>query len=338
LAPETGKRVWVRSVHEGGTRAASPALCGVAKQGRCLLMYGAVTTVVSADTGEPLWTFSASPVATFPFHLKRAAGDASSTGQATPPATASYTPQIHASGLRGYSSRSHAYSGSYGTRQMAMLQHSYLQRTIPPQMLAARQRQPVRLVGPTTAWANAQGGVDRLGVLSGDHLLLLSPQGILAVHRDFPIVAAQLPQAAYGSYLGTLGQKVCLLRGDALLIADLAEEQLATLSLARVNADRGTLVRGFMQGARVYISGSNGLLCLNARTQKEIFFQAWSEDVAAAARDRVTQQAHYFLGGVHTGGASGRLPPVGLAEPNLLCMPLGQSGLVLLDATSGGTP
>lgn len=163
---------------------------------------------------------------------------------------------------------------------------------------------PVRLVAPAAEWAaNAASVQSRYGLVDRDRLLLFGSQQFCVVRLDLPFHSETVE--VDGTFVGMSGNVACVLRADALTLADTVSGQTAKFSLTP-EADAGPLeevsdvvfangqiIRGaagasvgrlqaVVDGPVVYLSTPQGITCVNAQTAEAIFSSPWPKNVTPA--------------------------------------------------------
>lgn len=294
LDAATGKAHWQRDYPGTNiTFPLHPLNAGASYANGRILLYGSATRIIRADDGEVLYSFDPGAVRHFPISLEAAASD-SAAGSPAAGAGASAA-AIHAAARRGFGS---ARLG-YGMTPHGFMIMDYHQRDAAGRgwmMPNAGQRMVLANAAAVWAGMTGDGGMGQLrqGVLHGDRLLLISPQGLRAMRLDLPFAAT--PPSASGSLIGLSGRHACVLSGAAVLIVDLDTGRAEAIPLPAATpeestaaargmpgmpfASHGGIPNAAVDGPFVYVSSGRGLAAYHVGSRQRIWNAEWPASVA----------------------------------------------------------
>jgi hypothetical protein len=303
-----------------------------------LLIYGARTAVLNADTGEVVWSFDPARVRRFPVSLH---GPGESPPKERPPAYApawgrtpnpqrppwisgpvyarqggyvSVTSYQHAisfsSGRRLYLPPPYypptTSSGSYSSRPSSPRYVNYLRPDSPGALLQQRSTR-LALVAPGVRWAASHAietFVARLGVVYGDRLLLFGSDELLVSPLELPLGGLSL--AVSGTFVGMAGRNACMLTADSLVTLDVVDGTIDSYRLSELTeGKKDARIQAVVDGPLVYRLGPGGILCVNPRTARRIFKAPWPEAAGFKEVGLVNESpiGPYVLQGVATSGS-----------------------------------
>jgi hypothetical protein len=124
-----------------------------------------------------------------------------------------------------------------------------------------------------------------------DRWLLLGngPNSNLNIIRtDLPLKGRQF--SLQGQFLGTSGRTLCAFQpvysgggpqpGGNLAMADLLDASQRSFQLNELAGPGGAPMQAAIDGPAVYVSGPQGILCVNARTAQRLFLAPWPKSIA----------------------------------------------------------
>lgn len=293
LDATTGKVRWMREYPK--QQAATPVPVTSQDSGASysegrIFFYGAATVVVSAATGDVLWSFDAGRAKAFPISLAE---------QQTPAVVTTPTPMI---GGYGYSNGWRRSLSAMQGGAMQILPIDYWQARQQQQgMLAQLQAgQQFALLNSAATWAaGGNGESQRRGVLVGRRLLLFSSSGLHIVRLDLPFAGQQV--AATGVYAGTNGRYACLGNPGGVALVDLESgkaegiEGASGVALPQATEDDADVIPGLvapviptvagvvriaLAGTMLYVSDASGISGYHVRTRQRILLGPWPKSVA----------------------------------------------------------
>ena len=158
-------------------------------------------------------------------------------------------------------------------------------------------------------WSVASlNGSQRFALLLGNRLVLATNENMSIMDTEFPI--AGRTTANLGMYFGRIGQIACFLRNNEFCGFDLSTGVRRNYRLNEITGGQsGVRVQGMIDGPLVYLTGSQGVLCLNVLAAKRTFFAPWPADSQLDSDDprlpleasnidqstHIRASAHWFL-------------------------------------------
>ncbi|MFP4055440.1 MAG: PQQ-binding-like beta-propeller repeat protein [Candidatus Brocadiia bacterium] len=280
----SGKLVWERQLACESGAGAEWHRSGASVDGGRLLVYGPCAAVLDARTGEVVWSFEPSRVRRFPVRL---GGPGATSGQAGA-VSAATSPALR---YRGYP---RCRVPGWRSRRQVL---DYFQSRAGPLRLGEIAASQAALAAPAVAWADVGEGAARLGVMFGERLLLLGPQGLHVLRLDLPLAARRMP--ASGTFVGMAGEVACLLQEGGLLFADLGSGETRPYSLEALADGRNhPRIQAAVDGILVYVTGPGGVLCVNARANQRVFQAKWPAGVKVPPPPGEPQPRQYLWQGV----------------------------------------
>jgi len=317
---ETGKVLREAALATDKGASATWADSGASFSRGRLLVHGACSAVLRADTTEEEWSFEPAKPRKLPVKLKEpgsggAAGGASALSAmgapfGTHPGRGGVV--LH-SGFGGYSRR---YRGRRGGGPQYVYLNHFAQGPARVQQHWGGYGPPsgAVLAAPAVIWASCRGQ-PRLGVLDGGRLLLFRHSKLLVLDLDLPLKGREIDVS--GTFVGTAGRVACMLQGGQLALADTRTGKVKTYGLAEVVAGRSNpRLDACVDGPHVYVTGPGGILCVNARAGLRVAFSTWPE-LVAPGKGTAPQSVYYHLQGtgVAANNAQGPcIPPTCLVD------------------------
>ena len=308
-----GKVRWFRKLVSTTTMVLSPYNCGVSVANGRVLVYGPSTAVLSEDTGEIDWSFSAMPIRRYPLRLNEPEeSDGTSPGVAAPRASHLTTRRVavslgHGQGQgRGswqstsalpmlinaspqYYSKSRSIQSQQG--QHFAVQVGSVLRTPPPTYVnylargggswsTSASAGGVALTTPAVVWAMTPSPHTRMGLLAGNRMLLCGPSTMLNMRLDLPLGGFET--GISGAWLGFAGHVGCVLQPTQLYFVDVTRRSIGFRSFPLQSLTKGrpgAHVDAVIDGTLIYLTGPNGVLCVNAVTNKRVFLVSWPNEM-----------------------------------------------------------
>lgn len=145
----------------------------------------------------------------------------------------------------------------------------------------------VCLSAPAVQWAAQVHGVRQAWLVGRWLLLGGGPDASLHVIRtDLPLKGLRLP--LQGQFLGTSGRTLCTFEAanqvGVLVMTDLLDGGRRTYPLSELAGPGGVAMQAAIDGPAVYVSGPQGILCVNARTAQRLFLAPWPKSAAPGGR------------------------------------------------------
>lgn len=297
LDPQSGKMRWEREYPR--SKEAGPVYglnSGASLSDGRLLLYGAATVVVSAATGDVLWSFDARRARTFPISL------------AAPGTTAVASP---APTSMAYSRRSSW--GGTPSQQFIAMDYSMRRQSGSFVYGGGMGQGQIAFTNSAAAWATntPHRSGTRFAVLQGNRMLLFSDQGMWSVRLDLPFTTAYLQ--ANGTFLGSTADRAFLLSGEMITSVSLESGKWETIGLSPVErmedpddeseempvaVSRGVRnMRAAVGSSLIYVSENDGISAWNPRTRQRVFQSTWPKSVAPKVTATQPEQAQYTLHG-----------------------------------------
>lgn len=301
LDRDSGKVVWQRTFgwqEQAGAAQAMPQPgmlgphnSGASLAGRRLLVYGPRTAIVDLENGEVEWSFEPWRVRRLPVKLVEpviANLDVPfvAAPSAYPPSYPSYGIASRSYGASRYYPPSAGYAPSYatyGTQSVYYLDYLALHGGGLPTV-------DVCLISPAVQWAAQVNNVRQAWLL--DNWLLLGSGGanmnLNVMRTDLPLKGVQI--SLPGQFLGVSGRTLCAIQplypngryqpGGTLAMTDLPDGSQRSFQLNDLAGPGGAPMQAAIDGPAVYVSGPQGILCVNARTAQRLFFAPWPKSIA----------------------------------------------------------
>ncbi len=297
-----------------GAGAPMAACCGAWRHGPTWLVYGTSASIVDLDRREEVWSFASAESGQFPLRLEAPADRGSpavtmrpgSGGSSGAPSPSGF---VVGQSAAPFGRPGHPASGPAPVRIVNMTQPN-LNASMP-----SRQT-PVALTLPANAWANLSsvGGQPRLGIMTGERLLLASGQGSVLLPLDLPLSGTSV--AIGGTFIGLEGSRACFLDAQGLSTVMLETGQVERIPLGGPQHGQG--VRGGVGGTRraavldgplAYVTEPGGVTGINVVTGRRVFEASWPKDVVdapvapgqggqATGRGGQATNVNYMLGGI----------------------------------------
>ncbi len=293
IDPATGKIVWdqVFAVEEGKSVNVGWQNAGASLSGNRLFVFGARTAVLDARSGEVLWSFEPARVRKFPLELREPTPPKIPGKPATASPVPAYAMAVGGMSMSGYGPYPVGMHGGYppGMGPYGMPQPPmYYPPSQPPQYVNYLQGMPglgavppggISLVPPAVVWA-AKGheGEPRYARLAARRLLLFDSSGLQIIHTDLPLAGKRIQ--AGGRFVAVVDRTVCLLSGDKLVLVDVKTGTQRQCSLADIAGSDLVPLQAVADGALLYVTGPQGILCVKAATAETVFLTPWPADVA----------------------------------------------------------
>lgn len=257
----SGKLIWMRQFLRGEEDAAAAAgdvvnlfslNTGAAFAPGRIFLFGERSLILDSSNGEVIWSFESRGVRTFPVRLsEKAEADADEESDLPAlPATAT-------------------------NLAVGYLDHLSAVAAGAPVVKPFLQYRGA-LVAPAVRWSaeRVSGQSPAWGAFANRGLLLMGGEGLRRISLEMPL--ASQPAAVDGVFVGQAGSQAWFVSGAMLRRADLETGQVFLALPREVAGEYG--VRAVLQGNRVYVIGSGGLLILNAHTGEQITRSAWPKD------------------------------------------------------------
>lgn len=218
------------------------------------LVYGLHSQVLDAASGDLIWSFEPSQTRKFPIEL----------------ASPEESPTSIFSSLIPSGSFS---SGGMMPRGIAMNHMAGRQERLG--MAGTFITQEGTLAAPAVSWSDSlMGGINAAGYVHGQRMVLAGSNALSVYSLNLPLGGLQFN--ASGTFVGFSGNKLCMLSSSFLQVLDLTRGVTRSIPIAEATKTTGR-VDAVIDGARVYVSGDAGVLCLNVHTQRKIFFEPWPQ-------------------------------------------------------------
>ena len=290
-----GKLVWERTIQNAKPVAVSWMNSGACLSGDRFFVYGAASAVLDADTGDLIWSFDPSRLKQFPIEIKEPPDPNAQPMPTVVTSPVIFSPPHTGPYLRGYSGLRRSYSPGYAYRAPQPPRYvNYLTRStthLTPQQMPTG----AYFAAPAVVWAQATGA--RHGVLDGERLLLLGGQSQPFLLRlDLPLAAR--PISVNGTFIGMAGSVACFL-SQHIQLANLETLQIQRYGLKELHGGQQyARVQATVDGILVYLTGPNGVLCVNAKTAHKVFAAPWPKAIAPKQPLPVPQSRQYYWQGI----------------------------------------
>ncbi len=322
----TGKLICERKLI-GENRGTVHALnSGAALFDRRLFVYGGGSAfVLDPETGETVYAFEPLRVAEFPLELEEPSGGQLSSFAASP--SAYLPPQVV--GMYGSSSFSSGsippqfgfppglVSASSGIAAQApvTLPHyiNYYRRPVDSTSMRNSSRTGASpqhsFVPPAVKWASRTASTPRhnsmfssicLGTIHERRLLLFSqePAEALSLSCDLPF-AGRIVQGNLGTFLGITGRTACFLNAGTLVTLDILKGTRRELDVGVIGGGKEhPFFQAVLDGPLAYVTGPEGILCINVLTGAPAFQSPWPDGVDYNEFFTTKQNRVYALPGV----------------------------------------
>jgi hypothetical protein len=127
------------------------------------------------------------------------------------------------------------------------------------------------------SWAE-QGWQPIGGAIANGRLWLSLPQLTMSLSLDLPLGATRFTTS--GTFVGATHSKAIIQNESGLVILDVARGSDVRVPPGPVGSGvRNAAPEACLAGTRLYLSGENGLLCLNPHTGRVLYFAPWPEAV-----------------------------------------------------------
>jgi tetratricopeptide (TPR) repeat protein len=288
IARDTGKLTdeWRLSPSD----AASPlsgtpiaATCGAWRSGSMWFVYGTSASIVDLDRREEVWSFASTQGGQFPLRLESPEDRENRASVSSPASTGQAFVSFGGQSMRS-SAMMHGRLSRHPTSGPVHVQHVNMMQ---PNLAwgAASPQTSVALTLPANAWADLSslGGQPRLGIMSGDRLLLAGAQGSLLLPLDLPLSGT--PASVDGTFIGLHGSHACFLDAGELMSLDMQTGEVQQSPVESVRGEQtasGARLGGVIDGAVAYVTGPAGIRGINVVTGRRIFDAAWPDDVIEA--------------------------------------------------------
>jgi len=295
-------------------RTAPSSASGVAYDPPFLMVFGGLSSVIDMNTHTTVWSFDPSGVLGFPVSLP---DPESEKKTALAPAANRQQRRIMSWSGSGYQPPHQIPPHIYQQFGHSQYQRRYMQRAgVPKQVyldyLAVRRAQPygnrryrkrrqnVSYVAPLVNWAE-NNIKDRLAVLVGNKLVCFRNNEARVADLTLPLKGKVIP--CTGTYIGKSGNLVLVIGHRILDILHISRKTKTQFDIGNVyQKEQQSLsyVQAAVDGCLVYISGSEGIMCVNPHTRALVFFEAWPDkikEIAAAAHGY--PHIKYYYQGLH---------------------------------------
>jgi outer membrane protein assembly factor BamB/protein involved in temperature-dependent protein secretion len=278
--PATGKVVWSYEIGDGQPLAENRLLhnlnTGASLDGDRLFVYGRRAGLVNLALREVEWTIEPERARKFPVRL-----DPTPTPNTTTSSPVTPYPGITSMATVGissgpsYVSRARYPSTTTSTRHYV----DYQRRTAPPLTAeSTRQLTDTTLVGPAAMWSvSSLNGGPRFAVLQGNRLVLGANDRLSIMDTELPIAGRNV--TFVGSYLGYINRVACFIRGNEFVGVDLTSGVRRSYRLDEITGgQQKARVQAMIDGPLLYLTGPQGVLCLNILAAKRAFYAPWPSE------------------------------------------------------------
>lgn len=284
---DSGKVVWEKKLEVDTTIPVSDVNSGASLLGHRLMVFGRKTGIVDVNTGVVEWSIDPKRVRHFPIEL-------------TEPEQDSWRDRWQA-GIPSYYSTYSAYGQTGVPRNPgypSMVQHPAVTTypgyptsvNQPPQYVnylsqgqaasGSISQGVMSFVPPAVVWAAQTGpNASRSARLVGNKLLLFGNGSLQVIQTDLPLTShhVQVP----GQLVTVAGYSVCFAESRNLHFLDLRNGVLRQFELPKLRPSASQKVNLFADGALIYVTGTHGILCVNALTARRVFQVPWPQEATA---------------------------------------------------------
>ncbi|MCF6314669.1 MAG: PQQ-binding-like beta-propeller repeat protein [Verrucomicrobiales bacterium] len=267
----TGKLIWLRDLTTGanGEKKGSGLVyslnSGAAFSAGRMLVFGKSCEILDAKNGETLWSFDDRGVNRFPVKLQRLREEGDVTEQ-----------EVSPDGASGLSALPSVNGGVAQPSSVTFIDHSHQGGDLAERMREVKPFLQGRgaLVAPAVQWNSLRGEGQSVAdaAMNAERLLLMGERGLQEICLKLPIGANRF--ATSGVFLGTVGDKTWWLNGQVLTCLSLSDHQRVEVMVAR-QSEQASPLRAVLSGARIYVSGDDGLTVLNAYNGRVINRREW---------------------------------------------------------------
>ena len=307
LDPATGKTVWERSLDVAGRPPSGTLGSGADLSGGRLLIYGPRAAVLDADTGEVEWSFEPERVRSFPLRLEEPETPEARAARASSP-LAAYAFGGPGASLRapymnygGKVIRSGYGFGGSGLPRPKPAYVPHLSRSGGGHAHAhGVATSGTVYAAPAVVWA-ANATAERLALLVGDRVILVSRNEMRILRLDLPLAGKQV--SCSGAFVGMAGRTACFLNPSGLTLVDIVRGEAHSVKADAVlrrdlrssagkrpagspSGQQAVRLQAAIDGPLVYITGPGGVMCVNARLRRKVLAAAWPEGAKPGEKDK----------------------------------------------------
>jgi len=259
-----------------------------------LLIYGGRTVLVDATSGDLMYTFEPERVRRLPIEL-RSPGEQTQLSPVVSPVSSL---RLSSGGYSGWGT-------GRAQPQTQVLNYQMIGSGSGGQLAAASAAQVTFvLTNQPSVWSSEwqNTGQDRGALLCDRELILADAQGLFITRTDLPLTVRRV--ARTGTLVGVSGRHLFLLQAKQLCVVDLATGIAMDRPLKEIIPEGvdGPRLQATVAGLFVYVTGPDGILCLNARSLARLYHVPWPENLVSdktdAQRAAKPANCHYSIRGL----------------------------------------